>query len=196
MEDTIKIFALRCSDKRVYKGRLEYISNTLRAKQKFVGGTIQCISLGDGLDLICNDDGKILGLPPNRAWVGDDGQICDIIVGNCIVCRHQGAEFTSINDEDVEKVLKILPALSGTIGNILFISNEDELPDFRDFKEGDECVFTVDNKNIKNGKVMNRVSEHRYKIISEDNIIYEIDELWLFENKSKAEEYLRRYINE
>ena len=52
------------------------LDNTLEAMQKFVGGLIECIALSDTgseVTLVCNDEGKLLGLPLNRPlWDGAD----------------------------------------------------------------------------------------------------------------------------
>ena len=49
---------------------------TLEAMQKFVGGNIECLplcDLGAEFTLVCNDEGKLLELPPNRMlWGGAD----------------------------------------------------------------------------------------------------------------------------
>jgi hypothetical protein len=44
--------------------RVEMIENTLEAKQKIVGGRIECIRL-DGYDIIINEEGKLEALEPN-----------------------------------------------------------------------------------------------------------------------------------
>jgi len=52
------------------------LNNTLEAMQNFVGGLIECITLrdtGSEVTLVCNDEGKLLGLPLNRPlWDGAD----------------------------------------------------------------------------------------------------------------------------
>ena len=52
------------------------LDNILEAMQKFVGGLIECITLSDtgsAVTLVCNDEGKLLGLPLNRPlWDGAD----------------------------------------------------------------------------------------------------------------------------
>jgi hypothetical protein len=52
------------------------LDNTLEAMQNFVGGLIECITLSDTgseVTLVCNDEGKLLGLPLNRPlWDGAD----------------------------------------------------------------------------------------------------------------------------
>ena len=49
---------------------------TLEAMQKFVGGNIECLplcDLGAEFTLVCNDEGKLLNLTPNRLlWNGAD----------------------------------------------------------------------------------------------------------------------------
>ena len=52
------------------------LDNTLEAMQNFVGGLIECIPLtdtGSEITLVCNDEGKLLNLTPNRLiWNGAD----------------------------------------------------------------------------------------------------------------------------
>ena len=52
------------------------LDNALEAMQKFIGGLIECITLSDTgseVTLVCNDEGKLLGLPLNRPlWDGAD----------------------------------------------------------------------------------------------------------------------------
>ena len=56
------------------------LDNTLEAMQKFVGGLIECITLSDtgsAVTLVCNDEGKLLGLPLNRPlW-----DVADVLAG-------------------------------------------------------------------------------------------------------------------
>ena len=43
------------------------VENTLKALQQEVGGYIEVITLPYGAALICNEEGRILGLPDNAA---------------------------------------------------------------------------------------------------------------------------------
>lgn len=72
-----------------------HIKNELTTLQGIVDGYIEAISLPKGLVLICNEEGKLKGLQPNRRISGD------IIVGTFFFCRSEDGEFTSLNDEDV-----------------------------------------------------------------------------------------------
>ena len=77
------------------------IPNTLEAKQKIVGGHIECTCLldDDSVSIICNEEGKIRGLPLNR----DIGY--DIIAGTFIIAGddYENGEFKSLTDAQILK---------------------------------------------------------------------------------------------
>lgn len=130
-EKRIKIFAMRCEDGKVYKGRIEEIENSLEAKQRFVDGHIQVIGLTDEIDLVLNDEGKLDGLPLNRVWLGKDGNILDILVGNVLACRFDSeGDFTSILESDIPMILERLPAVMAVLDNNVFVRNEEDLPEY------------------------------------------------------------------
>ena len=59
------------------------ISDGLEAMQAAVGGNIQAVyPYEDLVGLVCNEEGKLEGLPLNRALRTEDGEIYDIIAGN------------------------------------------------------------------------------------------------------------------
>lgn len=131
--ETIKIFAMRCDENKIYKGRLEEIDNTLEAKQKFVGGYIEVIRITDDIDIVLNDEGKLDGLPLNRVWKSADESVLDIIVGNVLACRHdEEGNFTSILESDIPVILKHLPAIMMLLGSTVFTRSEDELPEYEE----------------------------------------------------------------
>ena len=47
------------------------IENSLKAEQAFVGGLIECTALTEEIDLICNEEGWLIGLEPR---VGNTGE--------------------------------------------------------------------------------------------------------------------------
>ena len=80
------------------------IGNTLEKKQELVGGLIEYTSLleDNNVLIICNEEGKILGLPYNR-YIGHDiiaGPF--ILVGNDI----RLGEDISLTNEQIEKYTK------------------------------------------------------------------------------------------
>lgn len=73
--------------------------------QRTVGGLIQAVYEPGGRDaaLICNEEGKLLGLPLNRALRDEDGEIYDAIAGTFFICGAlaDSENFTSLTDEQV-----------------------------------------------------------------------------------------------
>ena len=65
---------------------VQEIDHTLSAMQELVGGTIQAVyPFDDPVALVCNDEGKLLGLPWNRALTDDHGVPYDIVCGTFFV---------------------------------------------------------------------------------------------------------------
>ena len=82
------------------------LDNTLEAMQKFVGGLIECIALSDTgseVTLVCNDEGKLMGLPLNRALFDDDGHVYDIVSGNFLIVGLGEEDFTDLSPDLMEK---------------------------------------------------------------------------------------------
>ena len=71
------------------------------------GGYIQAdYPYEDPVALVCNEEGKIEGLPLNRALRTEDGEIYDIIAGNFFICGLGEESFCSISPELSEKFKK------------------------------------------------------------------------------------------
>ena len=92
----------------VETGRKAYemeLENGLGSMQRTVGGLIQAVYEPGGRNavLICNDEGKLLDLPLNRALRDEDGEIYDAIAGTFFICGTppDGESFTSLTDEQV-----------------------------------------------------------------------------------------------
>ena len=59
------------------------IGNDLHSMQQAVGGYIQAVyPYEEAVVLVCNEEGKLDGLPLNRALRDEDGDIYDIVAGN------------------------------------------------------------------------------------------------------------------
>ncbi len=88
------------------------LGNSLKAQREFVGGNLERLSIGNGLNLICNEEGKLLHLVPTVAWL-DNGKLKDIVHGNCFVCREKEGKFISLNDADIPTLKgKLIPFLN------------------------------------------------------------------------------------
>ena len=79
------------------------IEHTLKNLQRIVGGYIEILQLDHNVDLICNDEGKINGLPLNRAIYNNDGEMIDIIAGNFLVVGLEGENFASLDADLMKK---------------------------------------------------------------------------------------------
>lgn len=80
---------------------LKEIDGSLKSMQEIVGGTIQALyPFEEPVALICNDDGKLLGLPLNRGLRDEEGRIYDIVAGTFFLCGapEDSDSFGSLTD--------------------------------------------------------------------------------------------------
>ena len=91
------------------EARVMTMKDSLEAMQEAVGGLIEeYMPYEDEVALICNDEGKMLGMPPSRAIQSDDGQVVDIIAGPFFIAYApiESEKFLSMPDELREKYLE------------------------------------------------------------------------------------------
>ena len=80
----------------------------LESLQQKVGGLIQALyPFDDSIAVICNDEGKLLGLPWNRPLFDEDGNIYDILVGTFLVAGLTEDDFGSLSDEQIQKYTEV-----------------------------------------------------------------------------------------
>lgn len=77
------------------------IENYYKAMQDAVGGTIQAVYTDDAA-YVMNDEGKLLGLPLNRALYTEKGEMYDIIAGTFFVCGLGEENFASLTEKQIE----------------------------------------------------------------------------------------------
>ncbi len=83
------------------------VSTELEALQAAVGGDIEVMyPYEDPVGLVCNEEGKLSGLPLNRALRDEDGQMYDIIAGDFLVVGLTEDDFGSLSSEQKEKFEK------------------------------------------------------------------------------------------
>ena len=93
------------------------IDGSLASMQTLVGGLIQAVyPFEDPVALICNDEGKLTGLPQNRPLKHPEtGEIYDIVYGPFFLCSApaDSENFESLSEELIEKYTKLfaLPKL-------------------------------------------------------------------------------------
>lgn len=91
--------------------RMITIADTLEAMQELVGGHIEAyMPFSDNVAIICNDSGKVNGLPMNRAVYADDQKekMIDIICGSFFMAYapDTSEEFLSLPEEIQKKYYK------------------------------------------------------------------------------------------
>ena len=88
--------------KRPYEVELEH---DLESMCHCVGGDIEAVYEPGGRNaaLICNDEGKLLGLPWNRALTDDHGVPYDIVCGTFFVAGLKEDDFASLTEQQIEK---------------------------------------------------------------------------------------------
>lgn len=74
------------------------VKDTLEAKQKLVGGLIEIVALDENTLIVCNEEGKILNLPPNLIFD------YDYITGDCFLIGDDyknNGEYRSLTDDEI-----------------------------------------------------------------------------------------------
>lgn len=93
MGEAIKVIVKQPNDKY---GKPTKIVPSLENLQSVVGGYIEHVNLGDGLALICNEEGKLKGMEPNFVITSGLGYLIDEIVGPVIIAGVKGEELADI----------------------------------------------------------------------------------------------------
>ena len=89
-----------------HRPEVKEIDDSLKEMQGIVGGYIQAIyPFEEPVALVCNDEGKLMNLPANRALRDKDGQMYDIVFGTFFLCGApaDSDHFTSLTTEQIER---------------------------------------------------------------------------------------------
>ncbi len=86
--------------------KTQEISDNLKEMQSIVGGCIQAIYPFPGIALVCNEEGMLLGLSPNRGLRDDSGALYDIVCGTFFLCGAPADEehFVGLTPEQVQQL--------------------------------------------------------------------------------------------
>ena len=108
------------------KPMVQDIDAGLESMQKTVGGSIEAVyPFDEPVALICNEEGKLLGLPLNRALRDDEDNVYDIISGTFFVCAAppDSDRFTGLTDQQVKTCMArfSMPEMFLNVGGDLFV---------------------------------------------------------------------------
>ena len=102
------------------KPEVKEIENELHVLQEIVGGYIECFDVIDNIVCICNEEGKLNGLPANFIF----GR--DVIVGDVFFCTAGEEDFKSLDDCQVNFIMSIMTAIDRQEKKFKKIINEFE----------------------------------------------------------------------
>ena len=117
-EKQIKVLMVKALE----EPRETVLQNDLDSLQKAVSieadyqGLIEIIGIDDDVCILCNEEGKINGLPLNRPLRDDEGNIYDIIAGVFYVTgEDDDGNLTSLSPEMMEKYRKEFSLSNGAV---------------------------------------------------------------------------------
>lgn len=103
------------------------LDGDLKSMQEFVGGSIQAIyPFDDPVAIICNEEGKLMGMEYNRSLRDEKGEIYDILCGPFFVCGLGEEDFDSLPEDLVDTYFRLFehPELFVKIGGTLIVVPE------------------------------------------------------------------------
>lgn len=84
------------------------LNGSLESMQEFVGGTIQAVyPFPDPVAIVCNDEGKLMGLEHNRALRDEAGNVYDVLCGPFFICGLGEEDFASLPEELLQKYTRL-----------------------------------------------------------------------------------------
>lgn len=82
------------------------VGTELEDMQGILDGMIEACPLAEeDIYLVCNEEGKINGMQPNRALYDGDGELCDVVFGPFFICDGKGSSFASLTEEQLTKYM-------------------------------------------------------------------------------------------
>ena len=108
------------------KPMVQDIASDSESMQKIVGGPIEAVyPFDEPVVLICNEEGKLLNLPLNRALRDDVGNVYDIISGTFFLCAAppDSDRFAGLTDQQVKTYMErfAMPEMFLNVGGDLFV---------------------------------------------------------------------------
>lgn len=86
------------------QARSAYIDSSLSGMQRIVGGDIEGVyPFPEAVCLVCNEEGKVNGLPLNRALYDKKGKVYDVVAGPFFICGCRDGKFVGLTDEQLKR---------------------------------------------------------------------------------------------
>ncbi len=75
---------------------VQKVGTGLRDMQRVVEGLVEPFFLEDDVAILCNEEGKLNGMPANRPVFDKEGNLLDTIYGPFMVCGYKDGSFVSL----------------------------------------------------------------------------------------------------
>ena len=80
------------------------VEDELKALQDLVGGSIEVVTpFEEGIAIVCNEEGKLRGLPFNRPLLDNSGEPYDILCGTFFITGVRGENFVSLTNTQIRR---------------------------------------------------------------------------------------------
>ena len=84
------------------------IGSDLKSMQDAVGGHIEAVyPFNDAVAVVCNEEGKLVGMKPSRAIYDAERDLADVICGPMFVCGLTSDNFTDIPENLIDKYMEL-----------------------------------------------------------------------------------------
>lgn len=159
--------------------RVAEIDGSLKGMQEIVGGLIQCLPYKDAV-IVCNDEGKLLSLPLNRALYNEDGKIFDIIAGTFFICKDGEEDLESLDDSQIAfyKHMFYFPEIVSKGNGGLIVTPVGNMPvemDINPFGDDDNKVRVM--LNLGRYALTNGISLTAYNYDQNENVWEAFDDI-------------------
>lgn len=127
----IKAYFLRASDDVIYRGYLSEIRGSPKVKREWTSGETEAVTLNEEFVLIGGREAVVLGKTLNRAFYDEAGKFITVFAGNLLVLRYKGDIFESVQEEDVEKIERMLKPIDHIASGKVFLKAAETLPEWK-----------------------------------------------------------------
>lgn len=84
------------------------VDDSLDSMQKLVGGHLEVVCpFKDSVVMVCNEEGKLKGLPSNKIICDSDGKCLDIVVGTFFLAGKGEDEFIDFPTDLLDKYISL-----------------------------------------------------------------------------------------
>ena len=88
------------------------VENELHVLQEIVGGYIECFPIFDNVVCVCNEEGKLKGLPINFVFDGD------FIAGDVFFCATGIDDFESLSIYQTSVIMRVFTSIEKNKKNV------------------------------------------------------------------------------